>query len=1250
MRGFLATLSLVLVPISAQAEDGFTLIAVGGAPWGEDDDTLKALTERLEGADPKASAVIFTGNYSAGGPLPEIGDPNRQAIERDILRHVDAVRSYSDRGGRVIFLPGDLDYGQRGPEGIRRFRTLVNLSLYGDQAGVDDPRTAVPVAACGEPLVIKLSSDAILGVINSQWWMQDFERSPESNLNCTFKNRFQLAAAVNDIVKRWRAKRLVFAMHHPLESLGPYGGRFRPEAHFAPPLIGGVSIWARQSGLVPQYRDHVLYDSFSGGVFASAQKFGGFTFVSGHERSLQVLPVKDQLQVVAGVVERPAPVVGPPKGGFSARTSGWAELTLGTADDVVKVVDSASGEVLFESDLPPVTKFGSADLPPPPPVPEGPVTSTYAEKQYARTGWFSGFLLGRHYRDAYSLELDFPVLDLKSEGLYPFSAGGGNQTNSLFMFDQNGSQWVARSTTKDSGRFLPYPLNQLSFVSGILDDAFTATHPSAAEAVPPLATAAGVYHTTPRLMYIPDQEGLSPYRGFISEEVALLERKAKRPKQGSLPKALGEGDSPIGLTEYEGSDDVLELRREAPWVHRLDQESMLRARLLDIFIGDWDRHEDQWRFAILTQPDGSLLYRPVPEDRDQAFAHYDGFALWSARIVAPEIRVLRPFSKRIRGLGWLIYGSRHFDPVFLNQMDKEEWMATARDVQAALTDDVIHQALIRWPEPAYELDGKTVEEKLKTRRDDLVKAAEKHFDILYKRPDVLGSEGDDEIRLAYAEDGTMRLTIRPYEVASVEGGRVVAPVQSSTEIASAPSPDPVYYDRTFRPEETKEIRLYALAGNDRLVIEGKPHRKFKVRFVGGDGIDAIESAGGQRRKAKGVQLFDRTAGAVVAPEVKITDRRSQSSYRNQYDRKDPHNEPFTVGFFPKFTINPDDGVALGGAVTGTARGFKRSPFASRHTVSALFITSTLGVAADYAAYFPNTWGKVDQDFYVAITTPRFTRNFFGITNLYEDPRIQGRDVFRVRQLTGQVRYGPSVDLVSEIVNVGLQVTGDLIDVENTDGRFVQTSPDVDDAAFNDRYFLGARLRFGVDSRTNKLYPKSGFTFETTAAMRTDMTDSSFDTSATFTGAIGTHVPFDRTGRFVLTTRARAEGIVGDYQFYWAPTVGDRDLRAYNAEQFAGDLVFAHTTDLRVELLRIRKFLPGNIGLAGSIDHGRAFGLASDVDVDVNDYHVSAGGTLFWNVFGLFGAFGSYHRGLFDDTERIVIALGGQFAETGFVLQ
>jgi hypothetical protein len=129
---------------------------------------------------------------------------------------------------------------------------------------------------------------------------------------------------------------------------------------------------------------------------------------------------------------------------------------------------------------------------------------------------------------------------------------------------------------------------------------------------------------------------------------------------------------------------------------------------------------------------------------------------------------------------------------------------------------------------------------------------------------------------------------------------------------------------------------------------------------------------------------------------------------------------------------------------------------------------------------------------------------------------------------------------------------------------------------------------------------------------------------------------------VWISRARVEGIVGAHPFYFAPTLGANELRAHALQQFAGDVAFAHTNDLRIDVIRIDNVLPGSIGVTLSADHGRVFGRG----VTGDDYHFDYGGGLYWSIISELGIAVSYHRGL-DGSERVEAALGPLFNTTGF---
>jgi hypothetical protein len=1216
---------------SETVEEQTRILVVGGAGDGDPTKTLHALQERLRASLAQRTVLVFTGNYLRQGELPEAEHEERDEAESALQGYVRVARDLRAAGGRVFFLPGHRDYGSGGRRGPRRLRRFLEDSLHSEDE--HDELSVMPVADCAEPEVLELEDGVtVLAFVNSQWWMQDHSQDEKANQGCEFKRRAQLAFAFEGIVKKYRTKRLVVLAHHPLRSHGPYGGRFRPVDYAWPPVLGLFDVVGKQTGLFPQYRSHPLYSSYADTIAGSAKKFGSFVFASGHDRSLQVLDVDSQVQVVSGAgSEETTAVGGASDGGHTAARNGWAEIDVDPEGrGAVRLVD-VSGEVLFQRHLAALPSFHPKGDPPPE-LPTGPVISRYTRESHGRTNFFERVFLGRHYRDAYDLKLEFYPLDLAQRGLVPIRVGGGAQTNSLRLVDDGGGQWALRATTKDSSRFLPYPLGRIGLVAALVDDAFTASHPEAALTVPPLAEAAGIYHTRPRLVLLPDQPALGEYRGYLGDEVALLERRPEEPDRGRLPAHLGGERADVGAPKFDSSTRMLERLRKKPWKYSVDQENMLRARLLDMLIGDWDRHEDQWRFVRIPQADGTWLYRPIPRDRDQAFAHYDGFFLALGRLAAPEIRILGTFDDRIGDPTWLNYGARHIDSHLLNRLDRETWMSVARDVQSATTDEVIAEAVGRLRPPAYDLDGATIERKLRGRRDDLVRAAASFYEQLNEKAVVLGSEKRDLVHLHFLDEKRVRLQLR--------------------RAKQGPSGVP-WYDRIFDAKDTGEIHLYTLSGHDEIVVFGEPHDAIRIRVLGGRKKDLVraDAPPGGRLRAKMISVYDLPDGLEIDPTIRVDDQRSTDPYKNQYDRKDPHYEPAKVGFIPGLVINPDDGLFLGGTLQASTPGFKRRPYDLGHTFSAFFATATLGVRGSYELLIPRSLGAFDQTFGIDGTTPRFTRNFFGLTNAFIDPS-DDRDFFRLRQSTVHLRYGPSRTLGRGLWRAGIDLEGIFVDTDRTEGRNIDELAEqgaVDVRALRDRYFVGTTGWLRLDSRGRSTYPKRGVFGEVYASTRIDLTedgdDRRFDTLGLFGGSLGGNYSFDRTGRVVLGTRVRAEGIVGDYLFYWAPTLGSRELRAYNDEQLAGDFVVSQSTDLRLEVIRISRGLPGVIGIAAAIDHGRAFGDGIPGD----EYHVTTGGTLFWNIAGLVGVGASYHVGIRDPAERqrFVLLIGPLFSESGF---
>jgi hypothetical protein len=155
--------------------------------------------------------------------------------------------------------------------------------------------------------------------------------------------------------------------------------------------------------------------------------------------------------------------------------------------------------------------------------------------------------------------------------------------------------------------------------------------------------------------------------------------------------------------------------------NRVDEKTVLRARLLDMLLGDWDRHEDQWRWEKLDSGKGTT-YEPVPRDRDQVYYKTSGLFPW---IVAHQWlkSKFQGYSSEIRDINGWNFNARYFDRYFLNALSEDDWKEQIAIVQSKLTDDLIKSAVKRMPDTIYKLSGPEIIAKMIARRNILYKQA-----------------------------------------------------------------------------------------------------------------------------------------------------------------------------------------------------------------------------------------------------------------------------------------------------------------------------------------------------------------------------------------------------------------------------------------------------------------------------------------------------------------------------------------------
>ena len=432
-----------------------------------------------------------------------------------------------------------------------------------------------------------------------------------------------------------------------------------------------------------------------------------------------------------------------------------------------------------------------------------------AGPRYAR-GPVWQFFWGKHYRSLWATAVTVPVLRLATAapgGLRPVQAGGSYQSRTLRLRAPNGREFVLRSVDKDASAALPAGWKR-RLLGGLMRDQTSVSQPFGAYPAAALAEAAGVYHTHPRLVYLPDDPGLGSFRAKYANALYLLEERPDG-KQTDRP---GFGHS----AQVVSTAHLLAAIHGRPTA-RVEARAYLRARLLDIWLGDWSRREDQWRWASFARA-GRVRYRPIPRDRDQAFFLFDDGLM--TRIVSWFVPKYQSFHATIRlgNVDGLTATARALDRTLLATLSADDFRQEADSLGRRLTDAAIARALTAGPPETRRAIAARLGPLLRARRAQLPAVARRYYEVLAQEAWLVGTDGSERFIISGAGAGRLRVRLlvrRPHQ------------------------PDSLLAERIYDRKETQQLNLYGLGGDDvfEVVPPLSPH--FAVNIYSGVGHDQV---------------------------------------------------------------------------------------------------------------------------------------------------------------------------------------------------------------------------------------------------------------------------------------------------------------------------------------------------------------------------------------------------------------------------
>jgi len=468
------------------------------------------------------------------------------------------------------------------------------------------------------------------------------------------------------------------------------------------------------------------------------------------------------------------------------------------------------------------------------------------------------------------------------------------------------------------------------------------------------------------------------------------------------------------------------------------------------------------------------------------------------------------------------------------------------------------------PPEWYAIDGPQLVADLKARRDALPDIAAKYHRHLATRMDVYMTNQPERVEAKRLANGDMEVTVG---------------ILGKDGAFGAP-----YFHHVFDGKETREVRFYALDGNDSVVVTGGKKGP-RVRMIGGNGNDILEAAGADNAKLSDSQGQNR------AIDAKSDDR--------PYDPPPPpKNAPWipprdwtreTWGI-PWFRYNGDLGVLLGYGIQTETFGFRKSPYSTAHRVGAGWAFNQQSGRADYAGEFRRENRGSFFSLYAHASGVEVLR-FYGYGN--DTSSTEDEDFYKVN--ANQFLLYPSFRI--PFAGKGLLTLGPAVKYTQSDeskDQYINVVRPYGVGNFGEVALQGV---LSWDGRDSVVFPRRGVF----AAVRGTYFPQAWDVRSDFGQVNGNVNTYFTAGRVAtLALRVGGKKVFGTYPYLEAAPIGEGGLgagalaepedtvRGYRARRYLGDASAWVNAGFRVRVSRLTLIVPAAWGIDGFGDVGRVW--------------------------------------------------------------
>ncbi|MDX8341496.1 BamA/TamA family outer membrane protein [Draconibacterium sp. IB214405] len=1129
-----------------QEEIEYSVFLTGNTAEGLSPEQGKFIDELTATTQPKA--FVYLGNFS----------DRFTEDDKTIYRFYPEIK---DKNTPLLFANGNMEW-QNGKKQTKKVAKALQKQFPNNEVYTTD-------WGCPGPTEVQLSDNLTVILIDTYWWLTALDTRYGK---CGIEEDEDVFIWLQDALRVNKDKTVILAGFHPLESYGPHGGQFPTSVNiFGFPYAFYKNTLGSKNDLV-----HPNYRNLRQQLHAVLHRFPNVIYASALENSLQYIETDNIHQVISGSLVNQN-FANSKKADFASSSAGISRIDVYENGNVVLnffTLENGTQEPVFSRVLFSNTTKTDEDLTASrDALFREPTHTTYASLQYQADKKYKKWM-GENYREVWETPVEARVFDISKEkgGLSVLKRGGGQQTKSVRMENEDGHQYVLRSLEKYAEGALPNEMKP-TFAKDIVQDQISASNPYSALPAAVLAEHAGVFHTNPEIVYVPQDPLFQQYKEDMHSGLFLFEERPAKDRRDVA--SFGNSEDIVS------TDEVLDKITESE-DHQVDQNAVLRARLLDIFINDWDRHDDQWRWASF-EDDKKTIYRPIPRDRDQTFFVNQGIlpGIASMPFILPKLQNFQPRTKNVVGLG---FNARYFDRTFLNQMEWEDWQTTNTELMDKMTPEAIYEAMTTFPKEVQPMVANSTAKILLERKQYMEEMAHELYLYLARRINIPGTDRRDLFEINRKNDDETEISVYHIKKDDTKGKLI--------------------YQRTIKTDETREVVCYGLDEEDRFEINGEVKKGPVIRIVGGQDKDEVVNNSKVTGLKNKTLVYDLRKSTEIEGSGKTSSKLTDNKIIHEYDRKYFQRDvgmPLASGGY-----NADDGVYL-----GYGRSWYKQKFRRDEKTSLLgeytFRNSSLNIKAQYESLSTNN--GLDAIFGIDASTENYTTNFYGFGNNstytnsgfdYKYFKVRQRRI--VTQLAVQKRFGESVwaryeeedehkDHPINEHKIGLLAQWKLTDTKDEENKFITDFANngltPDNLGQIHYAVLGAYYEY--QNLDKDFRPTRGFVANASANHYVNVQGKEPDFTK-FQGSAATLLSFNKYPRTVFAFRVGGEKIFGDYYFHDAAILdGKTNLRGYRKTRFYGDASAYLNSELRFKLIDFKNYLlTGELGIVAFDDIGRVW--------------------------------------------------------------